>query len=105
MRVIALGRLRTPDLEPRSSFFPFPEPWKLPFDITSGQHGSRRDCTENWTVGILSRVGFNPVNSHCWMWWHMALVSALGRQRQVDFSELKARLDYVANFGTGQAQA
>ena len=79
MRVITLGRLRTPDLEPRSSFFLFPEPWQLPFDITSGQHDSHRDCTENSAVGILSRVGFNPVNSHCWMCWHMALVSALGR--------------------------
>ena len=105
MRVIALGRLRTPDLEPRSSFFPFPEPWKLPFEFTSGQHGSRRDCTENSAVGILSRVGFNPVKSHCWMCWHRALVSALGRRRQADFPELKASLVYIVNFGTARAQA
>ena len=36
-------------------------------------------------------------------WWHMALILALGRQRQVDLCEFKGSLDYIASSRTAGA--
>jgi hypothetical protein len=34
----------------------------------------------------------------CQMWWHMALVPAVRRQRQVDLCEFQTSQDYIIKF-------